>query len=169
MCRLAELNRELSWPLTIREFVSRAQAIENRRKNPMAVPDVAEQHVGAILTMDRNGMVSSWSPELASGLPRSPSHFALGDIRDVSSVDEFLVTRRAEMTQREIDHGVDMCRLECDYFGVCGGGSPGNKFYESGTFATTETLKCALQIQELTEVVLSSAGERFGPKPALVS
>ena len=156
MTRIADLNRDRGWPLAIREFGSLARAIQGRRQMPPTVPTVAEQVGGAILTMTRDGTVYSWSPELASGVPGVPDRFSLGNIRDVKSVDEFLVTERAKAIQREIDRGVEMCRQRCDYFGVCGGGSPGNKFYEQGTFATTETLKCALQIQELTEVILTA-------------
>jgi uncharacterized protein len=108
----------------------------------------------------RDGTVYSWSPELASGVPGVPDRLALGNIRDVTSVDELLVTERARTIQREIDRGVEMCSRDCDYFGVCGGGSPGNKFYERGTFAATETLKCALQTQELTEVILTTFAGR---------
>jgi uncharacterized protein len=55
---------------------------------------------------------------------------------------------------------VAACRSGCAYFGVCGGGSPGNKFYEVGSFSATQTLKCALQTQELTEVVLGECRSR---------
>jgi uncharacterized protein len=168
MARMAELNRDRGWPLAIREFVSLAQLIQDRRENSMHVPIVAEQKAGAILTMSRDGIVYSWSPELASGVPGVPDRFALGDIRDVKSIDDLLATQRATTIQREIDRGVEMCRRECDYFGVCGGGSPGNKFYERGTFAATETLKCALQTQELTEVILTAfAGPQAGRGPSL--
>jgi uncharacterized protein len=51
--------------------------------------------------------------------------------------------------------GIDRCRRECDYFGVCGGGSPANKVFEHGTFASTQTLKCSLQTQALVDVVLA--------------
>ena len=169
MGRIAERNRARGWPLTIREFVSLAQLIEDRRESSTSVPYVAEQRAGAILTMTRHGAVHSWSPELASGIPGAPDRFSLGDIRDVRSVDEFLVTRRARETQREIDRGVEMCRRECHYFGVCGGGSPGNKLYERGTFATTETLKCALQTQELTEVILAAFAGSDGDSLALAT
>jgi uncharacterized protein len=163
MARIAELNRDRGWPLTVREFVSLAQLIQSRRENSMNTPVVAEQRGGAILTMTRDGTVYSWSPELASGAPGVPDRFSLGNIREVKSVDELLVTQRAKTIQREIDRGVEMCRRECEYFGVCGGGSPGNKFYERGTFAATETLKCALQTQELTEVILTAFA---GPQAA---
>ena len=104
--------------------------------------------------MGRTGTVSSWSPELASGLRGNPDRFSLGNIRD-ASIDELLETPQAQRTQAQIDAGVDMCRRQCEHFGVCGGGGPGNKFFERGTFATTETLKCVLQVQEFTEVMLS--------------
>ncbi len=162
MRRLGLLNREHGMPLIIREFVSLAQLIENARADPAHAPLAPERRLGGILTVARDGAVSSWSPELASGLPGASDRFSLGNIRDVASVDELLVTERASAIQEEIDRGVEMCRAGCEYFGVCGGGSPGNKFYERGTFATAETLKCALQTKELVEVMLATYGTARG-------
>jgi uncharacterized protein len=156
MSRMVALNRDSGWPLTIREFVALGQLMEARRAAPGRAPLVAEQHLGSIMTMTRDGTVFSWSPELASGIPGTTNPFALGNIADVESIDELIDTDRAKAIQSEIDRGVEMCRQECDYFGVCGGGSPGNKFYEHGTMATTETMKCALQTQELAEVILGA-------------
>ena len=159
MSQIAELNRDGGWPLTIREFVSLGQLIEARRADPTNEPTIAEQRIGAIVTMTRDGTLFSWSPELASGMPGQPNQFALGNIADVDTIDSLFTSDRARTIQSEIDLGVEMCRRTCDYFGVCGGGWPGNKFYERGTAATTETLKCALQTQELTEVILSATGD----------
>ena len=165
MSRIAELNRDHGWPLTVREFVSLGQLIEARRADPTSEPTIAEQRLGAIVTMTRDGTLFSWSPELASGEPGQPNRFALGNITDFESIDSLFTTNRARTIQAEIDRGVDMCRRTCDYFGVCGGGWPGNKFYEKGTAATTETLKCALQTQELTEVILSAIADRPSGDP----
>jgi len=156
MGRIAQLNKRHGWRLGIREFDSLAGLIQQRRECDSHVPVLAEQRLGAILTMTRDGIVYSWSPELASGTASGLDRFALGRIRDVESIDELLVSEKAIAMQREIDRGIAMCSQSCNYFGVCGGGSPGNKFYERGTFATTETLKCALQTQTLTEVLLAT-------------
>jgi len=160
MRRLGELNRDHGWPLVIREFLSLARRIEKQRADGAYIPLAPERRLGGILTMARNGAVSSWSPELASGLPGAPDRFVLGNITDVDSVDELLATRRATALQEEVDRGIAMCRAGCEYFGVCGGGSPGNKYYERGTFAAAETLKCALQTKELVEVMLAMAEAR---------
>ena len=37
------------------------------------------------------------------------------------------------------DAGVELCRQECQYFSVCGGGEPVNKLSENGTFVSSET------------------------------
>lgn len=158
MRRFGRLNKEHGWAITIREFLSLARLIGENREDPTHVPVAPERRLGGILTMSRDGAVSSWSPELASGVPGAADRFALGNIADVTSVDELLATERARAMQKEIDRGVEMCAAECAYFGVCGGGSPGNKLYERGTFAAAETLKCALQTKELVEVVLATFG-----------
>ena len=47
-----------------------------------------------------------------------------------------------------------MCRQQCRYFGFCGGSPPGNKFFENGTFASTETMFCRLHKQTCMDVTL---------------
>jgi uncharacterized protein len=54
----------------------------------------------------------------------------------------------------EIARGVAMCRESCAYFPFCGGGPPANKFFENGTFASTETLFCRLHKQVCLDVTL---------------
>ncbi len=156
MARIAWRNQQLGWPLQIREFGNLARLVTRRRQDVSFTPVAAERQAGAILTMTRDGVLYSWSPELASDPAGALGRYALGNINDVMTVDELLDTARARELQDEIDRGIQMCRQTCAYFGVCGGGSPGNKAYERGTFATTETLKCALQTQELTEVMLDT-------------
>jgi uncharacterized protein len=42
----------------------------------------------------------------------------------------------------DIVAGVELCRQQCGYFAVCGGGSPSNKLAEHGTFVAAEVLYC---------------------------
>ena len=55
----------------------------------------------------------------------------------------------------DVAAGVARCRESCSYFGLCGGGAPSNKYFENGSFDSTETLFCRLHRQALAEVVLS--------------
>jgi hypothetical protein len=50
-----------------------------------------------------------------------------------------------------------MCEGSCPYFAFCGGGPPGNKYFENGTFASTETLSCRLH----KKVCIDSWSERL--------
>lgn len=156
MRRMAALNRLEGTPLEIREFTRVREMIRRRRVDPAYQPYLPEQDVGAILTITRDGQIFTSSPELASLPPDQAAEFSLGNVRDVESLDDLFAGERAASLQAQIDEGVAMCRATCSYFGVCGGGSPGNKLYERGTFAATETLKCVLQAQELTEAVLDA-------------
>ncbi|HTG83880.1 MAG TPA: radical SAM protein [Gemmatimonadales bacterium] len=105
MRRFVELNRDHGWPLIVREFMHLARLIQQQRADPTHVPVAPERRFGGILTVARDGAVSSWSPELASSVPGVPHRFALGNIRDVHWVDELLVTERARTIQEEIDRG----------------------------------------------------------------
>ena len=57
---------------------------------------------------------------------------------------------------RDIAAGVEICRKECDYFSVCGGGAPINKLTENGSFATGRTMFCNLIQIVPTDLILNA-------------
>jgi uncharacterized protein len=149
-----EENQRRGSPLAVRELQIQSRRLLDRARDRAHHPDEAENHLGRVVTVSQRGEVSSWSPELASGISGDSAHFSLGNIHSVESIDELLSSPKALCIQAEIDEGIDRCRRSCSYFGVCGGGLPSNKFYENGAFRSTETLRCRLQIQALTEVLI---------------
>ena len=44
--------------------------------------------------------------------------------------------------------------MNCDYFELCAGGCPSNKFYETGDFGSTETLYCRIRNQYAADAVV---------------
>ncbi|MGK7929195.1 MAG: hypothetical protein AB4290_28820 [Spirulina sp.] len=54
------------------------------------------------------------------------------------------------------------CRQSCEYFGVCGRGACRHKYWENGTFASTETLLCQYRIQVITDLILESLEQAMG-------
>jgi uncharacterized protein len=107
----------------------------------------------AIVTVDYEGYLSTFSPELHGNTKEDYSGFRFGNVltdgfRNVTENPSF------RLALHEIETGVSMCKRDCQYFGVCGGGSPSNKYYENGTFASTETTYCRHKIQIVAELVL---------------
>jgi uncharacterized protein len=151
LARFLDLALAADPPLRVREFECSAGAVYAKRLG--AGDRVQENKPFAILNVSCDGDFSTYSPELL-GLS-SPRHgsFALGHIaRD--SLESVLASPRFQGLNEEIAHGVELCRQQCRYFGFCGGGPPGNKFFENGTFASTETLFCRLHKQACLDVTL---------------
>ena len=107
----------------------------------------------AIVNVDCEGNFSTYSPELL-GLS-SPRHgsFALGNVA-TDSLESVLASPRFLALDDEIRRGVEMCQETCRYFAFCGGGPPGNKYFENGNFASTETLFCRLHKKATLDVAL---------------
>ena len=70
------------------------------------------------------------------------------------SLADAIASERFRRLDDEIGRGVEMCRKDCSYFALCGGGPPGNKYFENGTFASTETLFCRLHKKACFDVTL---------------
>jgi uncharacterized protein len=118
------------------------------------------------VAIDRLGNFSTFCPELLGVETRQYGPLLFGNLTEVS-VEECLGNARLQQVAADIAEGVRMCRETCSYFGVCGGGTPANKWFENGTFASTETRFCRLSVKALTDLALEwvEAGVTRGAQP----
>jgi uncharacterized protein len=157
LSRFLDLALSADPPLRVREFECAAAAVLGRR---LSQGDrVQENKPFAIVNVGCDGDFSTYSPELL-GLS-SPRHgnFALGNIA-TDSLASVLTSPRFLALDEEIAQGIEMCHRQCRYFAFCGGGPPSNKFFENGTFASTETMFCRLHEQMCLDVALDKLERR---------
>lgn len=136
--------------LEVREFIGAFGGIVNPNcvnyGNPLAEPF-------RTLSIGVNGEISTFSPELLGYSSERHGPFEFGNVH-THSLDDVANHPRFLAVNDEIARGVERCRCSCDYFEICQGGSPGNKFFENGTFDSTETLFCRLSKKAVIDVVL---------------
>ncbi len=96
-----------------------------------------------IIALDIYGNFTTFSPELLGMKDATYGYenFDLGNVNEVGFT-ESLSSEKFRHIFGEINKGIDACRMECEYFNLCGGGAPSNKLYENGSFASTETRYC---------------------------
>ncbi len=143
--------------MMVREFQSSFGAILRQPE----IPDITELRVDThqtvpfgIITIDHLGNFSTFSPELLGQKAPAYHNFILGNVH-TSPLEN---PERADLLARlkhEIANGLDKCKGECPYFPVCGGGAPANKFYENGSFETTETQYCKYHIKSPINITLN--------------
>jgi uncharacterized protein len=78
--------------------------------------------------------------------------------------DDFAAVPHSAVLARmkaEIEAGVALCRAECGYFDVCGGGEPVNKLAENGSFASSATNFCRMTRMAVADLVTD--GPYAGP------
>jgi uncharacterized protein len=106
-----------------------------------------------IITVAHDGRWSTFSPELSGVKSVAHDDFFFGNLVH-ESLDVGVARPVFQRLYAEISAGVAQCRAECGYFRVCGGGSPSNKFAETGRFDTTETGYCRSWTQGLADACL---------------
>jgi uncharacterized protein len=115
-----------------------------------------------LLNVDWQGNFSTFSPELLGQKSDRYGDFIFGNVHE-TSLEEAMVSPAFARMNAAVLAGVDLCRDSCEYFGVCGGGTPSNKFFENGSFASTETLQCRLHkkiVADLAMEIIENSGER---------
>jgi uncharacterized protein len=108
-----------------------------------------------MVNVDCHGNVSSFSPELLGYKNADYNDFIIGNINRDSLEDMRRSAPMMAMT-RDVAAGVAACRAECEYFSVCGGGSPVNKLSENGTFCSSRTSFCSLVQMVPTDLILEA-------------
>lgn len=152
MSRFYDLVKGSSEPFLVREFQSAASAILSG-----GLPAGAQGQQTtpfAIISVDCHGNFSTFSPELLGQQSAEYGDFTFGNVI-TDSFDSILWTVKYCAVAHDIAAGIQRCRENCEYFTYCGGGAPVNKYFENGSFESTETMFCRLSKQAILNVVLS--------------
>ena len=107
-----------------------------------------------IITVQKNGNISTYDPELAGGIPSDKNRFVIGNIKEIENLEDIMNNKNFLAIQGEVHSGIKNCRDTCGYFKLCGGRSPGIKMYETGSFASTETKNCSLFRKVMADVII---------------
>lgn len=118
----------------------------------------------AIVNVDARGHFSTFDPELLSVHTEEYGDFVLGHVLH-DSLASIVATEKFQRIQRDLRAGIERCRADCAYFGVCGGGAGSNKYWEHGSFDATETQACRYRVKLTTDVVLAGMEELLALEP----
>jgi uncharacterized protein len=152
MSRFFDLAMDGTPRLEVREFGSMMASL--LYAGPERTVPAQEAAPFAILSVDCDGNFSTFSPELLGLKSSTYDGFVIGNVVR-HTLAEAEMSPRYQRMSADIAAGVTKCREECAYFAFCGGGAPANKYFENGSFDSTETLFCRLHRQALAEVLIS--------------
>jgi len=136
-------------PLCIREVERIAHVLAGKQT---VANELVEPWASIVVAVD--GKVSTFSPEIMEVTAPQYGDFVVGNILN-GDIDDFARGPDFIHLCGDVSAGIEACRSTCRYFGVCGGGSPVNKYCEQGTLAATETQFCRLTTQTAADALLS--------------
>jgi uncharacterized protein len=162
------MNTEANDVFYIREFAEILEKIMTPRQsgNSLVEPFVH-------LNVDWQGNYSTFSPELLGHKNEYYGDFIIGNFHK-NSLAESLESASFRRMSSDVAEGVRLCRSSCEYFPICGGGSPANKLFENKTMASTETMFCRLNVKLpadiAMEIIENSAieGNGMAARPAKI-
>ncbi|GAA4219427.1 uncharacterized protein FHR32_000389 [Streptosporangium album] len=108
-----------------------------------------------IPTVSVDGDVVLMSPELAGISDDAYGDFLAGNVRS-QSISSMLAQAHRLRYVREFMTGLSRCQAECEFFDFCRGAQACNRYFENGSFATTETDYCRLTRQALITALHTS-------------
>jgi uncharacterized protein len=160
---MAECQERCQNKITIREFENARAAIQGNHIPDSSLPELRNDQTLplAIVTVAWDGSMTAFSPELIDAKSKDYGDFILGNIlRD--PISEIVDSPKYKRIAGAIQEGCKRCAETCQYFSVCGGGAPSNKYFENGSFESTETVYCRSVIQIPTDIMLAQAERELG-------
>jgi uncharacterized protein len=162
MTRFLELRQQHQPGLRIREIDGAINAITGwRGQRESAELRPQENTPFKILNVDVSGNFCTFSPELLGTRHATYGDFQLGNLFS-TSIDDCLQDPHYRKIADAVARGVQQCRAECDYFELCGGGSPSNKLAENNRLDSSETAFCRLQRKACVDVALNFLEKNLG-------
>ncbi|HRW09089.1 MAG TPA: GRRM system radical SAM/SPASM domain protein [Caldilineaceae bacterium] len=107
-----------------------------------------------ILTINYQGDYTTFCPELMGTPDSAYGDFIMGNVFELP-IDEIESSSVFQQVNRAVQAGVQACKANCDYWALCGGGSPANKYFETGRLDTTETMHCRIHVKALAETIVT--------------
>lgn len=157
--RILTLSMQADHPVIMREVENMLSALLESSSPRRFVTNIALKY----LNFDYNGNISTFSPELLSSTHEVYGDFIFGNVAH-SSLEDVVTHPKFIEVNAQIEKGVEICRQTCDYFLFCGGGCPSNKLFENGTFSSTETNACRLQVKVPVDVLLEQLEDIYQVK-----
>lgn len=157
MQRFWELVTQSNGEFKLREFETICSLIytDSRLQNT----DMNKPFV--IVNIDYQGNFATFDPELLSVQTDRYGKFILGNILE-DTFESVCSSEKFQQMYGDMSAGVTICRQNCPYFGLCGGGAGSNKYWENGTFKSSETKACRYRIKAIAEVVLEGLESSLG-------
>lgn len=140
----------------LREFEEICSQIYNHNSKRLENTDM--NHPFRLVNIDHLGNFSTFDPELLAMPTEDYGTFTLGNVADLS-FEAACQTPKFKQIYQDMQAGVSLCKQTCEYFGMCGGGAGSNKYWENGTFASSETQSCRYRIKAVTDLVLDRLEE----------
>jgi uncharacterized protein len=109
-----------------------------------------------IPTVSWKGDVALLSPELADTAAPEYRDFVAGNILDRPLADILQAAYRLNYV-RDFLTGLDRCQAACEFFGFCRGAQAANRYFENGSFESTETNHCRVSRQALVTALSTLA------------
>jgi len=152
MRRFYQLTKSSSLAFEIREFEYLKQLIcHGSSEHPPSNQQIIPLN---ILSIDAKGDFTTFSPELLSVHCQDYGDFKFGNLVS-TPLRSITANKKFQAIYDAIHLGVERCKETCEYFSLCGGGAPANKYFENRSFATSETIYCKYGIKILADLMLA--------------
>lgn len=147
--------------IDIREFQDLFNILHLKNINPdyQRIPDEVQDLT--IITVQKDGSISTYSPEFAGAKSTKYFDFIVGNVHE-NGLKNIKDKKSFQAIKQGIDRHKIQCEKTCQYFDYCGGSYASNVFFERGTLDFSESTACRLLRKSLFDVLTRKLSHTVG-------
>jgi uncharacterized protein len=154
MNRIFDLALKNADSIKIREVSDIIFLLYSRQKYSKYITEPLETRDLGIVTVQRNGDISTYCPEFAGMQSQEYNNFVIGNVLEIEKLSDVKNSKNYQKIKAAYDLRKEACKNECKYFPICGSAFLSNTYSESDSLTTKENIGCLLHKQRLTDVAL---------------
>ncbi|WP_341793722.1 radical SAM protein [Rickettsia endosymbiont of Ceutorhynchus obstrictus] len=154
MKEIFDLSMKYSDRIRIRELSDALNILYSRKKDSSYCAVSLEAQDLGILTIQKNGDITTYCPEFAGMKSKEYNNFIIGNVLALDKLSDIVINPNYIKIKSEYDKRKQNCKNSCEYYSICGSSYLSNVFSETKTLTATKNLACILQKQKLFDLVL---------------
>jgi len=141
--------------LKIREFSDTISKLSSLRNNPNYQSEPVETRDLEVLTVQKEGQISTYCPEFAGVLSVKYNNFVLSNIFEINKLSELWRNTTFVSIKRDFDTRKNQCKRECKYYKICGSSYLSNGYSEHQSLLKTENATCIVRKKIMAKTILT--------------
>ncbi len=140
--------------IKIREIADTLERLHAIKQDPSYCSSPIETIELGIITVQKNGDITTYCPEFAGMQSNEYNNFVIGNILTLDKLSDLEKSDNYIKITSDYNKRKKKCKDSCEYYAMCGSAFLSNVYSETGSLVETKNASCIVHKQQLVHTIM---------------